>query len=54
MHFSPLLHGSAGILDEIILVAEAVLVLALLVTFLKSRTRRKTNPPADTQPPESK
>ncbi len=41
MHFSPLLHGSFGILDEVLIAAQAVLLIALLVSFVRARRKRK-------------
>jgi hypothetical protein len=45
MHFSPILHGSLGILDELIIVVQAALVVALLVAFVRSRLKRRTAAP---------
>ncbi|MBI1802455.1 MAG: hypothetical protein HYR71_12590 [Chloroflexi bacterium] len=46
MQFSPLNHGGSGIFDEVILVVEGVLALALIYSFLKSRGRGKPKQPA--------
>jgi len=47
VNYSPLLHGASGWLDEVILGAEVVLVLALIVMFFRSRMRKPV-PPVDT------
>jgi hypothetical protein len=46
VNYSPLLHGAGGPFDEVILGAEVILVIALIIMFFRSRTR-KPAPPAD-------
>jgi hypothetical protein len=47
MHFSPLLHGSLGIVDELIIVVQAALVVFLLVAFVRARLKRRVHGPGD-------
>jgi hypothetical protein len=59
MHFAPLPHGSSGWFDEIILVAEAALVVALAIMYIRSRGHKpvppgespveSSNPPVNTE-----
>jgi len=44
VNYSPLPHGASGWLDEVILGAEVVLVLALIVMFFRSRLRKRVPP----------
>lgn len=45
----PLVHGASGILDEIILIIEGIVVVALLVAYLRGR-RRGNLPPDESSP----
>lgn len=45
MHFSPLLHGSLGIVDELIIIVQAALVVVLLVAFVRARLKQRNHGP---------
>ena len=45
MYFSPLPHGSLGILDELIIAVQAVLVVALVAAFVRARLKGRARGP---------
>jgi hypothetical protein len=46
MLYSPLLHGSVGILDELLLFG-APLIVAIIILVIASRRARAQNPPRE-------
>ncbi len=52
MLFSPLLHGSAGILDELLLFG-APLIVVLIILVINSRRARRQQPPRERTRPSN-
>jgi len=56
MLYSPLLHGSAGILDELLLIGMPLVVAIIILAIASRRARQKgtsrerTRPPQDDRP----
>jgi hypothetical protein len=52
MLYSPLFHGSAGILDELLLIGMPLVVALIILVIASRRARQKGTPRERTRPPK--